>query len=283
MLARLTRLLQIVTFTNVPAASTITLPHDLNISGASVVPDFIAGDVGGFTITADATTISVTNNGSAPASVDVWLERVHSIPRELGGAILNMAPQPFVAAAGGGGSSGGVIVEDEGTPILSPATALNFVGPGVTATDGGGGTAIITVPGGIAGLTFEDEGTPIAGNPHTVVNFVGAGVTATDAGGVATVTVPGSSLASLGIQSYRYAALGTEDPTGFPILLQTPRADANYNAVAALGITSDGSGGVGGYTTQCPPANYTNTQFTCIPGAQPLIGDVLLITITPLT
>lgn len=86
-----------------------------------------------------------------------------------------------------------------------------------------------------------------------------------------------------GTQEYRYVATGAENPAGFPIPLQTTRADANYNAVAALGITSDGFGGVGGYTTQCPPSGYTNTQFTCIPGAQPLAGDILLITITPLT
>lgn len=96
-------------------------------------------------------------------------------------------------------------------------------------------------------------------------------------------TGAGSTLASLGIQSYRYVATGAENPAGFPIPLQTARADANYNAVAALGDVSDGFGGVGAYALECPPSSYTNTQFTCIPGAQPLAGDILLITIIPLT
>lgn len=182
----------------------------------------------------------------------------------------------WTALNGGGGGGGGVIVEDEGTPVLSPATTLNFVGAGVTATDAGSGVARITIPGGIAGLTFEDEGTPIGGNPHAVVNFVGAGVTATNVGGVATVTIPGT-LASLGIQSYRYVATGSEDPLGFPIPLQTGRADANYNAVAVAGDTTED------YTIQNPPSGYTNTQFTCVTGTAPAAGDILLITITPLT
>jgi hypothetical protein len=46
----------------------------------------------------------------------------------------------------------GVAVEDEGTPVAGgPHTTLNFVGTGVTATDGGGGTATITVSGGGGG------------------------------------------------------------------------------------------------------------------------------------
>jgi hypothetical protein len=49
--------------------------------------------------------------------------------------------------------------------------------------------ASITVPGN----TIQDEGAPIAGNPHPTLNFVGTGVTATDAGaGVATLTIPGN-------------------------------------------------------------------------------------------
>jgi hypothetical protein len=48
----------------------------------------------------------------------------------------------------GGGS--GITVEDEGTPLTTDATTLDFVGAGVTAT-GAGSTKTITIPGG--GLT----------------------------------------------------------------------------------------------------------------------------------
>lgn len=44
-------------------------------------------------------------------------------------------------------SGGGVTVEDEGTPLSTTATTLDFVGAGVTAT-GSGATKTITIPGG---------------------------------------------------------------------------------------------------------------------------------------
>jgi hypothetical protein len=43
-------------------------------------------------------------------------------------------------------SASSVIVEDEGTPIGgAPHTKLNFIGGGVVASDGGGGTANVTI------------------------------------------------------------------------------------------------------------------------------------------
>lgn len=47
--------------------------------------------------------------------------------------------------------SGSVAVEDEGVVVVAVATALNFVGAGVTATDAGGGVAQIDIPGGGGG------------------------------------------------------------------------------------------------------------------------------------
>lgn len=72
-------------------------------------PDFVATDATGFAVTVTPTQVSVTNNNAAPASVNVWLELKHSIPRQLG-ALPNLIPQPFVSqggAAGGGGVTGG--------------------------------------------------------------------------------------------------------------------------------------------------------------------------------
>lgn len=45
-----------------------------------------------------------------------------------------------------------VTVQDEGSGVTStPHTAINFVGAGVTATDGGSGVATVTIPGGGGG------------------------------------------------------------------------------------------------------------------------------------
>lgn len=47
-----------------------------------------------------------------------------------------------------GSGTGSIVIEDEGAPIGgAPHTTLDFVGPNVTASDGGGGTATITVSG----------------------------------------------------------------------------------------------------------------------------------------
>lgn len=101
-----TRLIQVLTFTNVAPSATVAQAHQININGIQTKPDLVAADTGGFTITADATQVSVTNNNPDPTTVHVWLERKHSIPRELG-ALANLSPQPFVFASGGGGGGGG--------------------------------------------------------------------------------------------------------------------------------------------------------------------------------
>ncbi len=50
------------------------------------------------------------------------------------------------------GGAGGVSVEDEGTPVTgTPHDTIDFAGAGVTATDAGGGKALITIPGGGGG------------------------------------------------------------------------------------------------------------------------------------
>jgi hypothetical protein len=54
-----------------------------------------------------------------------------------------------ITIASSGGSSG-VTVQDEGTPLATDGTTLNFVGAGVTAT-GAGATKTITIPGGGGG------------------------------------------------------------------------------------------------------------------------------------
>jgi hypothetical protein len=56
-------------------------------------------------------------------------------------------------SAGGGGS---ITVEDEGTPLSTAATTLDFVGAGVTAS-GTGATKTITIPGGGGGDPFDGK------------------------------------------------------------------------------------------------------------------------------
>jgi hypothetical protein len=94
------------------------------------------------------------------------------------------------------GTGGGVTVEDEGTPLATTATTLDFVGAGVTAS-GTGAEKTITIPGG-SGITIQDEGTPLS-TAATTLDFVGSGVTASGTGATKTITItsgtgPGTEL-----------------------------------------------------------------------------------------
>lgn len=68
-----------------------------------------------------------------------------------------------------GSGSGGHIIEDEGVAQTQRAV-LNFVGTGVTVTDGGTKT-IVTIPGGSGGSTYARDSLTVS-NPvpdHTIV------------------------------------------------------------------------------------------------------------------
>lgn len=75
----------IVSFVAVAPGATVELPHGLNISGTSVIPDEIKRRTEGlFQITADKVNVRVKNLGNSDADVDVLCERWHGVPRELG-------------------------------------------------------------------------------------------------------------------------------------------------------------------------------------------------------
>jgi hypothetical protein len=90
----------------------------------------------------------------------------------------------------GPAGAAGITVEEEGTPLATLGTTLDFVGAGVTAS-GTGAEKTITIPGG-SGITVEDEGSALS-TAATTLDFVGAGVTATGSGAEKTITIPGGS------------------------------------------------------------------------------------------
>ena len=69
--------------------------------------------------------------------------------------IFEIGSQGQPGAQGPAGAGSTVIIKDEGSNIPNtPHSELNFVGAGVTATDGGSGVATITIPGGSAGANI---------------------------------------------------------------------------------------------------------------------------------
>jgi len=82
----LTKLLSIVQFQGVAAGGSVSLPHGLNNGqGDALVPDKLERRSDGtFTVSADDTDVTVTNNGSEEQDIDVLCWHWHSILRQLG-------------------------------------------------------------------------------------------------------------------------------------------------------------------------------------------------------
>lgn len=97
-----------------------------------------------------------------------------------------------------GSGIAGITVQDEGTPLTTDATTLNFTGAGVTAT-GSGATKTIDVPS--AGITVQDESTPLATAASTL-DFQGSGVTASGTGATKVINIPGGGVANVDVDIF---------------------------------------------------------------------------------
>ena len=91
------RLKNILRFVAVAPGAPATLAHGLNWDTLAVVPDIAMPSVQAFAITADATNVTVVNNGPAAANIDVLVESWHTLERDFGAVqTVVLAPQPFV-------------------------------------------------------------------------------------------------------------------------------------------------------------------------------------------
>jgi len=158
----------ILSFTGLGIGVPASLPHRLNRGDGVTTPRLMAANAAGFAITADTTVVTVTRTTGGPA-VDVYAELWHTY--EDAEPYPGIAPAlfPFIIDANGGGGSGGgssIILDNQGVALPgNPFTTLDFVGEGVVASNGGGGTATVTIPRTVAtdGVTITGDGT--TGNP----------------------------------------------------------------------------------------------------------------------
>ena len=157
----------ILSFTGLGIGVPASLPHGLNRGTGPATPRLVAANAPGFTITANTINVTVTRT-TGGAAVSVYAELWHTYEDAEPYPGLALANFPFVIDANGAGGGGGstIIVEDEGVLVVGgPFATLDFVGEGVVATDGGGGTATVTIPRTVAtdGVTITGDGT--TGNP----------------------------------------------------------------------------------------------------------------------
>lgn len=122
-----------VTFVNVPAGATATLPHGLVMNGQPLTPDhlgFSGDDSGNFELlSADTVNITVRNDGAADGTILVLAEAWHPIERAFGIApddgslAIHLTPRPFVVKSGGPGAAS--------PPIVINVKVMGAAGDGV--------------------------------------------------------------------------------------------------------------------------------------------------------
>lgn len=166
----------VVAFTNVAAAGQATLPHGLNVQDHGVVPDEVKiGNADFSFVSANATSVTVQNNGAAPASCDVLVEHWHTVERSFGelatGDETALNPQPFVTVTGNptAGGGGGGFVPQGGPDLAGVAPAVRsgravFVNPAdpTAADDGDWATPKLTITGAIAAIVAAGPPTDVS-------------------------------------------------------------------------------------------------------------------------
>ncbi len=105
----------IVTASAVPSGGSVTVAHNLKVSGVSYKPDRATPDLASFEIlSATTTTITVRNNGQATATglvlCEVWhpIDRQFGVPPDDGSLVSHLTPQPFVGNSSAT-TSGGIV------------------------------------------------------------------------------------------------------------------------------------------------------------------------------
>lgn len=170
----------ILQFTGLAIGVPSVQPHLIMVNNLAKVPRLVASNAGGYTITADATNVTVTRLAGGSASVNIYCEAWHSyedaepLPNGISSSLF-----PFVIAgtstSGGGGSDGIEVVQLDGvTPaVIDPAIATTIL----QATSPQG-ACIATLAAGADGfqkriiLDVADNVTSVTIEAGTDLNFV---------------------------------------------------------------------------------------------------------------
>ena len=118
----------ILAFTGLPVGVPTSLPHLLNVAGTPVAPHTIALDGSGFTVAANALTVTVTRTTGA-ATVNVYVEHWHTIEAALPpGNLAGLTPFQFGGGASGKSTSTISWAPGGGGDATTWADVMEFVG-----------------------------------------------------------------------------------------------------------------------------------------------------------
>jgi hypothetical protein len=209
----------VVAFANIAPGVPTTLPHGLiDAYGRGLIPDEVHLDDGPFAVlAADATTITLRNDGVAAASVNVLCEYWHTIPRILPASVLNLTPRPFIPA----GSAPTSPVSPDRTITVSPANA-----------------DVATIAAGLAAAAALVPA-PSTANPATVLVYPGVygEPPLTVPGGVSLIGIGGAEVTRV-VATTPTAALLTVDPEGSACHMDLSGA----NGAGGVGVLANGVG-----------------------------------------
>ncbi len=233
----------------------------VNVSGRSTLNPFSANiDVGAPDAAGQFGDVNIPAGNGVGTALDVsdfGVDTTFIAGGSFAGAAIrveisedNVAWAPLLQFTGQGGLKTAVVTAAWVRARVSGRTTLTpFSG---TLSLGAAADPIV-----VSGIDVEDEGTPLANNPHTTLNFVGDGVTATDAGGgVADITIPGDVAA---------------DDEGTPLGRFT-----TFDFVGS-GVTATDAGG-GTCQVTVPGGDAPTTEHLSGDGSVPINLDVLVDT-----
>lgn len=138
-------------------------------------------------------------------------------------------------------------VRDEGSTVVQGATALNFTGAGVVASDAGGGVATINIPGGSVGaVNWGDIGGTLSSQtdlnnalaakaPLSSPTFTGTPAAPTAAGGTNTTQLATTAFVQQEISSNKYVDGEVETYADLPTAVP-PAVGAAYLVRTASGV-----------------------------------------------
>lgn len=243
-----TILKNVVRFTGLVVGVPVVQPHNLNLSTNGILvpllPQFVATNAGGFTVTVTDLTVTVTRTAAASTgNVLVYVEHWHTIEEVLPpGNLATLVP--FVIQPGTGGGGGGV--DTDGVTIGGDGTA---------------GNALFVIPSGLdEQVAVAVDGVTITGDGTTANPLVAAAAPAITELTADVLAGPGS-----GAQAATVVAL-----QGNPIVAATPTDgqvltwDGTQWVPGSVPTGGSGGGGIVLYLNEgvAPDAPTTNIPLS---------------------
>jgi len=262
-----TVLKNILSFTGLVVGAPSAQPHLLNIDGVAKVPRVLSADGAGFTITADATNVTVTRGSSADAAVNINCELWHSIedseplPNGIATSLF-----PFVVQGGGsGGGAGGI------RSIIGGTVTVTATGPSVVFSNGGG------ITWGFVGNTLTAS-VQTAGGTATGVGF-SAGTQSADTGVVRLANSNGLTWGMSGSSqvtaSFSTAVFSNSNNVSFGLNGSTITATATI-AATVFSNSNNVSFGLNGSTITATATFAAETPFGLSAGTQSISTGTLV-------